>query len=138
MNYKIVAKYIKDVKFAISNPKNFFLLSKNISNYKIKIDIKSKQFEERVIEIETCLSLNPTREDFDKIDVKIIYSAVVELDKKIADKKELEKIILVKVPSDIYPDIREIFIFMFKKSGYKDIKIDSAVDFEKLYLKSIS
>ncbi len=138
MNYKIVAKYIKDVKFAISNPKNFFLLSKNISNYKIKIDIKSKEFKERLIEVETCLSLNPTKEDFDKIDVKIIYSAVVELNKDIKDKKDLEKIILVEVPTEIYSDIREIFIFMFKKSGYKDVKIEDKVNFEKLYLKNFS
>ena len=34
------AKYFKDLKFAIPSSKVFFLLSKNISNYKIKIDIK--------------------------------------------------------------------------------------------------
>ena len=44
MKYKIIAKYIKDLNFKIPNPKAFFLLSKNISNYKIKIDIKSNQF----------------------------------------------------------------------------------------------
>ena len=40
MTYKIIGKYIKDLKFNIPNPKVFFLLSKNISNYKINIDIK--------------------------------------------------------------------------------------------------
>ena len=42
MNYKIIGKYIKDLKFEIPDPKTFFLLEKNISNYKINIDIKSK------------------------------------------------------------------------------------------------
>ena len=32
MNYKIIGKYIKDLKFNIPNPKAFFLLSKNISS----------------------------------------------------------------------------------------------------------
>ena len=39
MSYKIIGKYIKDLKFKIPNPKTFFLLSKDISNYKINIDI---------------------------------------------------------------------------------------------------
>ena len=33
------------------------MLSKNISNYKINIDIKSNQIKEKIIEVETMLSL---------------------------------------------------------------------------------
>ena len=136
MSYKIVAKYIKDLNFVIDDPKNFFLLTKNISNYKIKIDIKSKILKEKTIEVDTTLSLNSTKSDFDKIDVKIVYSAIIELGINLSDKKELERIILVNVPTEIYPNIREIFILLFEKSGFKDVKIEKIVDFEKLYLKS--
>lgn len=136
MSYKIVAKYIKDLNFVIDDPKNFFLLTKNISNYKIKIDIKSKILKEKTIEVDTTLSLNSTKSDFDKIDVKIVYSAIIELGINLSDKKELEKIILVSVPTEIYPNIREIFILLFEKSGFKDVKIEKIVDFEKLYLQS--
>ena len=136
MSYKIVAKYIKDLKFGIDDPKNFFLLAKNISNYKIKIDIKSKILKEKTIEVDTALSLNSTKNDFDKINVKIVYSAIIELNINLSDKKELEKIILVRVPTEIYPNIREIFILLFEKSGFKDVKIEKIVDFEKLYLQS--
>ena len=45
----------------------------------------------------------------------------------------MENIILVDVPSKIYSELRNIFIFLFEKSGYKDVKINEAVDFEKLY-----
>ena len=136
MSYKIVAKYIKDLKFGIDDPKKFFLLAKNISNYKINIDIKSKILKEKTIEVDTTLSLNSTKSDFDKIDVKIVYSAIIELNISLNDKKELERIILVSVPSEIYPNIREIFILLFEKSGFKDVKIEKIVDFEKLYLQS--
>jgi len=136
MSYKIVAKYIKDLNFVIDDPKNFFLLTKNISNYKIKIDIKSKILKEKTIEVDTTLSLNSTKSDFDKIDIKIVYSAIIELNISLNDKKELERIILVSVPSEIYPNIREIFILLFEKSGFKDVKIEKIVDFEKLYLQS--
>ena len=42
----------------------------------------------------------------------------------------------MSVPSEIYPNIREIFILLFEKSGFKDVKIEKIVDFEKLYLQS--
>ena len=73
MNYKIVAKYIKDLKFEIPNPKTFFLLEKNISNYKINIDIKSNQFKDKIIEVETTLTLNPNTNDFEKINTTIVF-----------------------------------------------------------------
>tara|TARA_X000000368_G_scaffold415216_1_gene406525 strand:+ start:1157 stop:1576 length:420 start_codon:yes stop_codon:yes gene_type:complete len=135
MNYKIVAKYIKNLNFKIPNPKTFFLLSKDIANYKINIDIKSNQFEKKIIEVETSLSLNPIKDDFEKIDTKIVHSTIVELESETQDKKELEKIILIDIPTEIYPDIRNSFIFLFEKSGFKEIKIDKSVDFKKLYEK---
>lgn len=133
MKYKIIAKYIKDLNFKIPNPKAFFLLSKNISNYKIKIDIKSNQFKDKIIEVETSLGLNSTKNDLEEITTKIVHSTIVEIDKNLVDKKTLEEIILVEVPSEIYQEIRSSFIFLFEKSGFKDIKIDEKVDFRKLY-----
>ena len=77
MNYKIIGKYIKKLDFNIPNPKTFFLLSKNIINYKINIDIKSIQVKQNIIEVLTSLSLKPIKEDFEKIDARIIFSAIV-------------------------------------------------------------
>ena len=134
MNYKIIGKYIKDLKFSIPNPKTFFLLSKNISNYKINIDIKSSQVQQNIIEVLTSLSLTSNNESFEKINTKIIYSTIVELSsKRIEQKEEMEKIILIKVPAEIYSELRQIFIFLFENSGFRNIKINEKVDFEKLY-----
>ena len=133
MSYKIIGKYIKKLHFNIPNPKTFFLLSKDISNYKIKIDIKSAQVKENIIEILTTLALTPLDENFEKIDTQITYSTVVELDNNKIDKEEIEKIILIKVPTKIYSELRQIFIFLFENSGFKDVKINETVDFEKLY-----
>ena len=133
MNYKIIGKYIKDLKFNIPNPRTFFLLSQNISNYKINIDIKSVQIKQNIIEVLTSLSLTPTKDDFEKIDTKIIYSTIVELNSKNNKKSEIENIILIEIPTRIYSDLRQIFIFLFENSGFKDIKISKTVDFKKLY-----
>jgi preprotein translocase subunit SecB len=133
MTYKIIGKYIKDLKFNIPNPKTFFLLSKEISNYKINIDINSAQVKENIIEVLTSLSLSSTKDDSEKIDTKIIYATIVELSNDNTKKEEMEKIILIKVPTEIYSDLRKIFIFLFENSGFKEIKINETIDFEKLY-----
>ena len=133
MSYKIIGKYIKELNFNIPNPKTFFLLSKNISNYKINIDIKSTQAKQNIIEVLTSLSLTPSKDDFETINTKIIYSTIVELEDKKLSKEEMEKIILIEIPNKIYSELRKIFIFLFENSGFKDVKINENVDFENLY-----
>ena len=133
MTHKIIGKYIKELKFNISNPKTFFLLAKDITNYKINIDIKSVQVKQNIIEVLTSLKLSPVKDDFEKIDTKIIFSTIVQFSGDRLGKKEMEKTILVDIPSKIYPELRQIFVFLFENSGFKDIKINETVDFEKLY-----
>ena len=53
--------------------------------------------------------------------------------KKFEDKKKLEEIILIKVPTEIYPTLYETFTYLFNQAGVKNIQIDKKVDFEKLY-----
>ena len=133
MSYKIIGKYIKELNFNIPNPKTFFLLSKDIKNYKINIDIKSSQAKENIIEVLTSLSLSPTKDNFETINTKIIFSTIVELKSSKLSKEEMEKIILIEVPNKIYPELRKIFVFLFENSGFKDVKISESVNFEKLY-----
>ena len=133
MNYKIIGKYIKNLNFNIPNPKTFFLLSKNISNYKINIDIKSNQVKENIIEVLISLSLMPTKDDFEKIVTNIVFATIVEITEKDINKDGVEKIVLVDVPSKVYNELRQIFISLFESSGFKDVKINENVDFQKLY-----
>jgi len=133
MSYKIIGKYIKELKFNIPNPKTFFLLTKNIENYKINVDINSTQVKQNIIEVLTSLKLSSDRNDFEKIDTKIIFSVIVELNNSKLAKEEIEKIVLIDVPSEVYPELRRIFVFLFENSGFKNIKISKTVDFKKLY-----
>ena len=86
MSYKIIGKYIKELNFSIPNPKTFFLLSKDISNYKINIDIKSDQVKEKIIEVQTSISLSAVNESIEKINTKIVYATIIELTGEINDK----------------------------------------------------
>ena len=136
MSYNIVAKYIKDINFKVPNAKSYFMIEKNIKNYKINFDIKSRKIKDDILEIDTDLKLISQVSNENEIKVSVLFSTLVNFKKIITDKKELEKIILVDVPTTIYPDIRNILIFLFEKSGFKQISIDRSVDFKSLYEKN--
>ena len=136
MSYNIVAKYIKDISFKIPDAKSYFLIEKKISDYKINFDIKSKRINDDVIEIDTNLKLSSPNDKDNKIQISILYSSLINLKGKMTNKNDLKKIILIDVPTLIYPDIRNILIFLFKQSGFKKINIDENVNFEKLYKKN--
>ena len=133
MSYKIISKFIKDVSFEIPNAQAFTMLEKEISNYTLNFDITSKPFKNNIIEVNTVLRTNPNQEVKHKILAEITCTALVSLEKKFEDKKELEKIILIQVPKEIYPTLYATFVYLFNKAGVKNIEIDKEVDFEKLY-----
>ena len=133
MNYKIIGKYIKDLSFSIPNSKTFFLLSKEISKYKINIDIKSDQIKKNIVEVTTSLKLIPIDENFERIDARVEFTTIVEFGEMLPKKGELEEIILIKVPNEIYDELRKIFISLFENSGFKDIKLGEKVNFEELF-----
>tara|TARA_B110000196_G_C20707801_1_gene458260 strand:- start:82 stop:501 length:420 start_codon:yes stop_codon:yes gene_type:complete len=133
MNYKIISKFLKDISFEIPDAKAFVMLEKEISNYNLNFDIKSKPFKDNIIEVNTILRLTPNENVNNKILAEINLSALVSIEKTQVDKKELEKIILVKVPTEVYPSLYETFVYLFQQSGIKNIEITKKVDFEKLY-----
>ena len=133
MSYKIISKFIKDVSFEIPNAQAFVMLEKEISNYNLNFDIRSNPFKDNIIEVNTILRIVPNENVKHKILSEINFSALVSIDQNLKDKKELEKIILINIPTEIYPTLYETFVYLFSKAGIKNIQIDKKVDFEKLY-----
>ena len=133
MNYKIISKFIKDISFEIPNAQTFVMLEKEISNYTLNFDIKSNPFKDNIIEVNTILKITPNQDVKHKILTEINYASLVSIEKNFENKKELEKIILVEIPKEVYPKLYETFVFLFGQAGIKNIQIDKTVDFEKLY-----
>ena len=133
MNYKIISKFIKDISFEIPDVKAFVMLEKEITNYILNFDIKSKPYKDDIIEVNTILKLVPNQEVKYKILTEINLASLVSIEKNFEDKKELEKIILIKIPNETYPILYETFIYLFSKAGIKNISIDKEVNFEKMY-----
>ena len=137
MNYKIISKFIKDISFEIPSAETFLLLEKEIPKYEVKVNISSKQFKNKVIEVNTVLSLKPKEEVKRKILTEITLACLVSVDETVKDKQTLERIVLIKVPTDTYPILYDAFIYLFKLSGLKNINIKKDVNFEELYNKNI-
>ena len=133
MSYKIISKFIKDVSFEIPNAQTFVMLEKELKKYNLNFDIKSKPFKNGVIEVNTILRLVPGDEVKHKMLTEINLTALVSIDTTNQDKKELEKIVLIKVPAEVYPTLYETFIFLFSQAGIKNISIEKEVNFEKMY-----
>ena len=133
MSYKIISKFIKDVSFEIPDAQTFVMLEKEILNYNLKFDISSNPFKENIIEVNTILRLAPNQDVKHKMLSEVNLTVLVSIEKNFKDKEELEKIILIKIPTEVYPTIHEVFIYLFKQAGIKDIKMEKNVDFEKMY-----
>ena len=133
MSHKILSKFIKDISFEIPDANAFLMLEKEISNYSLNFDISSKKFKNNIIEVNTILRLSPNLEVKNKILTEINLAALVSIDENIKDKNQLEKIILVKVPTDVYPQLYKTFVYLFSQAGVKNISIAKEVNFEKMY-----
>ena len=133
MNYKIISKFIKDISFERPSVNAFLMIEKEIPNYSLNFDINSKPYKDNIIEVNTILKIAPGQDVKNKILTEITGTALVSIEKNFEDKKELEKIILIKVPTEMYPTLYDTFVYLFKQAGVKTIQIDKKVDFEKLY-----
>ena len=72
-------------------------------------------------------------DNFERINTKIEFTTIIELTNNNMKKEEIEEIVLIRVPTEIYSELRRIFVNLFENSGFKDVKINESVDFEKLH-----
>ena len=133
MNYQILSKFIKDISFEIPNAQSFVMLEKEIANYSLNFDVKSNPYKDNIIEVNTTLKMVPNQNVKHKILGEITGASLVSIDKNFKDKTELEKIVLVNIPQEIYPTLYETFVFLFKQAGVKNIQINKEVNFQKLF-----
>ena len=133
MSYKIISKFIKDISFEIPNAQAFVMLEKEILNYSLNFDIKSNPYKNNIIEVNTILKIVPNENVKNKILAEINCASLVSIEKDFNDKKELEKIVLIKVPTEVYPTLYDTFVFLFKQSGIKNIQINKEVNFQKMF-----
>tara|TARA_B100001287_G_scaffold81371_2_gene67733 strand:- start:1909 stop:2331 length:423 start_codon:yes stop_codon:yes gene_type:complete len=132
-NYKILAKFIKDLSGETPNTETYLFVKDNIAKYQLAIDITSKALKNQMIEINTKLKFEDKEDNAKKSYFEIVYATIIKVNDKIKQKEELEKIILCDVQKEIYSDLERSLLNLLHDSGYPNIKFEKKVDFEKLY-----
>ncbi len=137
-NYKILAKYIKDLSSETPDIDTYLFVKDKISKYKLNIDIKSKPLKNKLIEINITFIFQDKEPNEKKSYFEIIYAVIVRIENEVNDKKDLEKMILCEIPSAVYPDIEKAFLSLIHHSGHPDLKFEKKVDFYKLFSGKIN
>jgi preprotein translocase subunit SecB len=132
-NFKIIGSFIKDMSSETADTPTYIFVRDKISKYQLNIDINSKAVKDGIIEVNTIIKFSDQPEISKKAFFEITHTSIVRVDKKVSDKKEMEKIILCDVPNKIYPDLERIFLNLLTDSGYPGIKFEKKVDFTELY-----
>ena len=131
--YKILAKYIKDMSSETPDIETFLFVKENISKYKLNIDITSKALKNKLVEVNTTLKFEDQQPNEKKSYYEIVYTTVISVNDEVKEKKDLEKIILCDVPTEIYPELETSFLNLMHNSGHPDIKLEKKIDFSKLF-----
>jgi len=131
--YKILGKFIKDMSSETPNIETYIFVSDYISKYQLNIDINSKALKSKMVEINTILKFKEKQNNKKKSYFEINYSTVIKIEEEIKEKKDLEKIILCDVQTEIYPELEKSLLNLLHNSGYPNVKFEKKVDFEQLY-----
>ena len=136
--YKILGKYIKDMSSETPDIETYVFVRDNISKYQLNIDINSKALKNKMIEINTILKFEDKQENKKKSYFEINYSTIIKIEEEVKEKKDLEKIILCDVQTEIYPELEKSLLNLLHDSGYPNVKFEKKVDFEQLYTQRLN
>ncbi len=132
-NYKILTKFIKDMSVETKDAQTYLFVKENIRDYHLKISINSKAIKNKMIEIDTGLIFEDKKANEFRSNFEMTYTTVIKLIDENITKENLEKIILIEVQKEIYPDLEKSFLNMIHTSGYNEFTIDKKIDFQKLF-----
>ena len=132
-NYKILTKFIKDMSVETKDAQTYLFVKENIKDYHLKISINSKAIKNKMIEIDTGLIFEDKKANEFRSNFEMTYTTIIKLVDDNITKENLEKIILIEVQKEIYPDLEKSFLNMIHTSGYNEFTIDKKIDFQKLF-----
>ena len=137
-NFKIVAKFVKDISSETANIETYIYVKEFLKNYTLNIEITSKALKNKFIEVNTKLTYMDNGQSKNKSFFEIMYTSIIKIDEEITDRKVVEKIILCDLQKKIYNNLEKTFINLLTDSGYPGVKIEKKIDFDKLYKQRLS
>ena len=131
--FKIFAEFVKDLSSETKDLETYLYVKEYLKNYNLNIEISSKPLKNRFVEVNTKLTYLDNGQTNKKSFFEVIYATIIQVDEKIKERKEIEKIILCDVQNKIYSNLEKVFINLLKDSGYPGVKIEKKINFEELY-----
>jgi len=131
-NYEIVLEFVKDISSETKNAETFVYVKENLKRYNLNIDINSLALKNQLIEVNTKLTFDDKSENENKSFFFINYATIIKIN-NMDNRKVVEKIILCDLQNEIYPRVEKAFLDVLKVSGFKELEIETKIDFEKLY-----
>ena len=136
--YEIVLNYIKDLSVEIPDAQTFIFSKEYITKYSLGINVTTKAMKNHMIEVITKLHYKDPNANKRKSYFEISYATVIKIIDKNLKKDDLEKIILVDVQNEIYPNLEKIFLNIIRDAGFPNLALEKKVDFEKLYNQKLN
>ncbi len=131
--YKILSSFIKDMSSETPDVESYLFTKDNISKYELDIDISSNPLKNKLIEVNTCLKFHDKTKQEKKSYFELIYTSIVRIEDVVKEKKDLQKIVLCDVPTEIYTKLEKILINLLSESGYSGVKFEKKIDFKELF-----
>ena len=132
VKHKILVSYIKDLSVETPDAESLIFARENISKYTLKLDLSSKPLKNKMIEVDTKLTYED-KKNTKKTYFEMTYSTVVRIEEEKPKTEEVRKFILCDLQIKIYPQVEKTFLEILKLSGFPGIKLNTKVDFNKLY-----
>ena len=64
------------------------------------------------------------------------HTTIIRVEDTAVNEKELKKIFLSDVPTEMYPEIETKFFEMVKTIGYPEIKLEKRINFKEMFEKN--
>ena len=132
--FKIFAEFVKDLSSETKDLETYLYVKEYLKNYNLNIEISSKPLKNRFVEVNTKLTYLDNGQTNKKSFFEVIYATIIQVDEKIKERKEIEKIILCDVQNKIYPEIEKIILKLVVDSGYPETKPNKKVNFEDIQM----
>ena len=136
--FKILSSFIKDMSSETPDIQSFLFTKDNLSKYELDININSIPLKSKLIEVDTSLKFENKNNAEKKSYFEVVYATIIKIEDGVTEKKDLQKIILCDVQTQIYPKLEKILLNVLTDSGYVGVKFDKKVDFNKLFNEKIN
>ena len=136
--FKILSSFIKDMSSETPDVQSFLFTKDNLPKYELDININSIPLKSKLIEVDTSLKFENKNNAEKKSYFEVVYATIIKIEDDVTEKKDLQKIILCDVQTQIYPKLEKILLNVLTDSGYVGVKFDKKVDFNKLFNEKIN